>query len=139
MNALETRRLSETLANISNGAKWECLWQTQEGEAWGPPLGLSLHHCLVNSIPIRAIEIAEQPCNCPEITTRTIFELYNALPEEAQNPMMEFPAEDLHELALSHNRLATQLARVSQMLKASEQKSAETREEIDKILNQASS
>ena len=76
---------------------------------------------------------------CAEITTQTIFKLYNAVSEDAQNPMMEFPAEDLHELALSHNRLATQLARVSQMLKASELKSAETREEIDKILNQASS
>jgi len=81
-----------------------------------------------------------EPINtCAEITTRTIFDLYNALNENAQNAVMEFPAEDLHELALSHNRLATQLARVSQMLKDSMHKAEETCATIDKILNQASS
>jgi hypothetical protein len=70
----------------------------------------------------------------PESTCAEIFELYNGLSDDAIDPMIELPAEDLHELALAYTAMREKLEAIMERLANSENSSREMRGEIVKVL-----
>lgn len=69
-----------------------------------------------------------------EETAQTIFELYNGLPDEAIDAVIEFPAEDLHAFALDWAKLRKLLIDINERLVTSESTTRELQREISKVL-----